>query len=222
MFCCYSKPFDSIWILYFWILSCATRVQIKAIKPPVEISGVDMGRIHQAIAGWANYCMRPTRPTDVAWRVRVLSRPNEERITDAVRLIRRWVSSNFWWRWDYRHTKSLSRYPVPAPVKLLPYGAIEIWLFFFPLLLCLSRNVNRRSKDCFNAKFIVNRFKLGFSFCWAFFLTGCRSDGISFYRDFVLLGFRSDGFSFYWTEASVLGSAVINLFNIWIAKIILP
>jgi len=128
-----------------WILSCATCVQIKAIKPPVEISGVGMGRIRQAIAGWANNCMRPT------WRVRVLSRPNEERITDAVRLIRRWVSSTFWWRWDYRHTKSLSRCPVPAPVKLLPYGAIEIWLFFFPLL-CLSDNVNRRSKDCFNTE----------------------------------------------------------------------
>ena len=42
---------------------------------------------------------------------------------------------------------------------------------------------------------------MGFSFCWAFFLTDCRSDGISFYRDFVLLGFRSDGFSFYWAVA---------------------
>ena len=152
-----------------------------------------MGRIRQAIADWANYCMRPT------WRVHVLS--NEERIIDAVCLIRRWVSSTFWWRWDYRHTNSLSRYPVPAPAKLLPYGAVEIWLFFFPLLLCLSGNVNRRSKDCSNTKFIVNRFKLCFSFCWAFFLTDCRSDGISFYRDFVLLGFRSDGFSFYWAEA---------------------
>jgi len=141
-----------------------------------------MGRIRQAIAGWANYRMRPT------WSVRVLS--NEERITDTVRLIRRWVSSTFWWRWDYRHTNSWSRYPVPAPVKLLPYGAIEIWLFFFPLLLCLSGNVNRRSKDCSNTKSIVNRFKLGFSFCW-----------LSFYRDFVLLGFRSIGFSFYWAVA---------------------
>ena len=45
-----------------WILPCATCVQIKAIKPPVEISGVDMGRIRQAIAGWANYCMLPTWP----------------------------------------------------------------------------------------------------------------------------------------------------------------
>ena len=79
-----------------WILPCATCVQIKAIKPPVDISGVDMGRLRQAIAGWDNYCMRPT------WRVRVLS--NEEKITDAVRLIRRWVSSTFWWRCDYRHT----------------------------------------------------------------------------------------------------------------------
>jgi len=42
---------------------------------------------------------------------------------------------------------------------------------------------------------------MGFSFCWSFFLTDCRSDGISFYRDFVLLGFRSDGFLFYWAEA---------------------
>ena len=144
-----------------------------------------MGRIRQAIAGWANYCVRPT------WRVPVLS--NEERITDAVRLIRRWISSTFWWRWDYRHTNSLSRYPVPAPVKLLPYGAVEIWLFFFPLLLCLSGNVNRRSKDCFNTKSIVNRFKLGFSFCWVFFLAGCRSGGISFCWTFVLTGFRSTG-----------------------------
>ena len=86
-------------------------------------------------------------------------------------------------------------------MKLLPYGAVEIWLFFFPLLLCLNGNVYRRSKDCFNTKFIVNRFKSGFSFCRAFFLAGCRSDGISFYRDFVLLGFRSDGFSFYWAVA---------------------
>ena len=46
---------------------------------------------------------------------------------------------------------------------------------------------------------------MGFSFCWAFFLTGCRSDEISFYRDFFLLGFRSDGFSFYWAEALKIG-----------------
>jgi len=56
---------------------------------------------------------------------------------------------------------------------------------------------------------------LGFSFCWAFFLTGCRSDGISFYRDFVLLGFRSDGFSFYWAEAFFRPTerVIINLLN---------
>jgi len=99
----------------------------------------------------------------------------------------------FWWRWDYRHTNSLSRYPVPAHVKLLPYGATEIWLFFFLLLLCLNGNVIRRSKDCFNTMSTVNWFKLGFSFCWAFFLTGCRSDGISLCWAFVLTGFRSTG-----------------------------
>jgi len=86
--------------------------------------------------------------------------------------------------WQRDH--SSSQYPVPAPLKLLLYGAIEIWLFFFPLLLlCL-----RRSKDCFNTKSIVNRFKLGFSFyrisfCWAFVLMG-----FSFYCIATLSGFR--------------------------------
>ena len=175
-----------------WILPCATCVQIKAIKPPVEISGVDIGRIRQAIAGWANYCMRPT------WRVHVLS--NEERITDAVRLIRRRVSSTFWWRWDYMITDTPTAWVDTLCRRLWSYyhGAIEIWLFFFPLLLCLSGNVTRRSKDCSNTKFIVNRFKSCFSFCWAFFwrvvvLMGFRSIGISFCWAFVLTGFRSTG-----------------------------
>jgi len=126
-----------------------------------------MGRIRQAVAGWANYCMRPT------WSV-----CDGGEITDTPTA---WVDTLCRRLWSYYRN-----------------DAIEIWLFLFSLLLCLSGNVNRRSKDCFNTKSIVNRFIFGFSFCWAFVLTGCRSDGISFYRDFVLLGFRSDGFSFYW------------------------
>ena len=115
-----------------WILSCATCVQIKAIKPPVEISGVDMGRIHQAIAGWANYCMRPT---DVAWRVRVLSRPNEERITDAVRLIRQWVSSTFLMAVRLQTHQELESIPRAGACEVITIWCYRNLTILFPVII---------------------------------------------------------------------------------------
>jgi len=43
---CYFKPPN-----HCWFASVPQRCAHSTIKPPVEISGVDMGRIRQAIAG---------------------------------------------------------------------------------------------------------------------------------------------------------------------------